>query len=61
MPLYAFLHNLLNVLIQITNKMGLPKKCGKFPNVSSMREVWLNICQIRSRCGGVEFGVFIGK
>jgi hypothetical protein len=26
MPLYTFLHNLLNVLVQITNKMGLQKK-----------------------------------
>jgi hypothetical protein len=26
MPLYTFLHNLLNVLVQIANKMGLQKK-----------------------------------
>jgi hypothetical protein len=26
MPLYTFLHNLLNVLIQIANKMGLQEK-----------------------------------
>jgi hypothetical protein len=25
MPLYMFLHNLLNVLVQIANKMGLQK------------------------------------
>jgi hypothetical protein len=25
MPLYTFLHNLLNVLVQIANKMGLQK------------------------------------
>jgi hypothetical protein len=25
MPLYTFLHNLLNVLVQIANKMGLGK------------------------------------
>jgi hypothetical protein len=25
MPLYTFLHNLLNVLVQIANKMGLKK------------------------------------
>jgi hypothetical protein len=25
MPLYKFLHNLLNVLVQISNKMGLQK------------------------------------
>jgi hypothetical protein len=27
MPLYMLLHNLLNVLVQIANKMGLQKKC----------------------------------
>jgi hypothetical protein len=26
MPLYMFLHNLLNVLVQIANKMGLPEE-----------------------------------
>jgi hypothetical protein len=26
MPLYTFLHNLLNVLVKIANKMGLQKK-----------------------------------
>jgi hypothetical protein len=26
MPLYTFLHKLLNVLVQIANKMGLQKK-----------------------------------
>jgi hypothetical protein len=26
MPLYTFLHNLLNVLAQIANQMGLQKK-----------------------------------
>jgi hypothetical protein len=26
MPLYTFLHNLLNVLVQIANKMGLQKE-----------------------------------
>jgi hypothetical protein len=26
MPLYTFIHNLLNVLVQIANKMGLQKK-----------------------------------
>jgi hypothetical protein len=26
MPLYMFLHNLLTVLVQIANKMGLQKK-----------------------------------
>jgi hypothetical protein len=29
MPLYIFLHNLSNVLVQIANKMGLPKIMGK--------------------------------
>jgi hypothetical protein len=29
MPLYTFLHNLLNVLVQIANKMGLQKKMLK--------------------------------
>jgi hypothetical protein len=29
-PLYTFLHNLLNVLVQITNKMGLQKKLGVY-------------------------------
>jgi hypothetical protein len=27
---YMFLHNLLNVLVQIANKMGLQKKIGLF-------------------------------
>jgi hypothetical protein len=26
MPMYTFLHNLLNVLVQIANKMGLQKE-----------------------------------
>jgi hypothetical protein len=26
MPLHTFIHNLLNVLVQIANKMGLQKK-----------------------------------
>jgi hypothetical protein len=29
MPLYTFLHNLLNVLVQIANKMGMQKKKKK--------------------------------
>jgi hypothetical protein len=28
MPLHTFLHNLLNVLVQIANKMGQKQKCG---------------------------------
>jgi hypothetical protein len=30
MPLYTFLHNLPNVLVQIANKMGLQKKNSGF-------------------------------
>jgi hypothetical protein len=30
MPLYTFLHNLLNVLVQIANKMGLRRKIQAF-------------------------------
>jgi hypothetical protein len=26
MPLHTFLHNFMNVLVQIANKMGLPKR-----------------------------------
>jgi hypothetical protein len=26
MPLYTFMHNLLNVVVQIANKLGLQKK-----------------------------------
>jgi hypothetical protein len=35
MPLYTFLHNLLNVLIQIANKMGLQKNIKKLKQVTS--------------------------
>jgi hypothetical protein len=36
MPLYTFLHSLLNVLAQIANKMGLQKKCYVGPCPHSM-------------------------
>jgi hypothetical protein len=32
MPLYTFIHSLLNVLVQIANKMGLQKKWHSFTN-----------------------------
>jgi hypothetical protein len=31
MPLYTFIHILLNVLVQIVNKMGLQKNMAKSP------------------------------
>jgi hypothetical protein len=36
MPLYTFIHNLLNVLAQIANKMGLQKKLPQSPFIDAL-------------------------
>jgi hypothetical protein len=40
MPLYTFLHNLLNVLVQIANKIGLQKNIGGCSAVCQNIELW---------------------
>jgi hypothetical protein len=37
MSLYTFIHNLLNVLVQIANKMGLQKICIRVHICTDMR------------------------
>jgi hypothetical protein len=37
MPLYKFLHNYLNILVQIANKMGLQKETLGVVQVPAMR------------------------
>jgi hypothetical protein len=38
MPVYTFIHNLLNVVVQIANKMGLQKKISKGHNKKILDE-----------------------
>jgi hypothetical protein len=38
-PLYMFIHNLLNVLVQIANKMGLQKKTSDINQIPSVIDV----------------------
>jgi hypothetical protein len=42
---YAFLHNLLNVLVQIANKMGLQTKkiTARFPSVTTYPVIPINM------------------
>jgi hypothetical protein len=42
MPLYTFIHNLLNVLVQIANKIGLQKK-NKINNGKGMKIFLLDL------------------
>jgi hypothetical protein len=39
MPLYTFLHNLLNVLVQIANEMDLKKSMAEEGNILYVRGV----------------------
>jgi hypothetical protein len=55
MPLHTFLHNLLNVLVQIANKVGLQKKRGG-QICSNIFQSFLDIMSIR---GNKHFYTFL--
>jgi hypothetical protein len=47
---YMFLHNLLNVLVQIANKMGLQKKCFRVASLCN-----LSMISVETAVTGSEF------
>jgi hypothetical protein len=44
MPMYKFLHNLLNVLVQIANKTGLQKKSTGLTVILAQPKSRMKIC-----------------
>jgi hypothetical protein len=54
MPLYTVLHNLLNVLVQIGNKMGLQKK---YESGASLRVA----CQLKCNALSLVVAVLVGE
>jgi hypothetical protein len=51
MPLYTFIHSLLNVLVQIANKMGLQKE-GKKIISQSLITLYDRLCGLVVRVPG---------
>jgi hypothetical protein len=55
MPLYTFLHNLRNVLVQVENKMGLQKELllqcllGTFSSPANIQRIPLELCVQKRR------------
>jgi hypothetical protein len=49
---YVLLHNLLNLLLQIANKMGLQKPNCKKKNQPSLRNVTKRIVTLKCCCNG---------